>query len=218
MKDPKPGQLIVIAAESQGCADIGLCYPPTVQRVALRAARSGRGGRGAEPSAEADLVQLTAFATQVGARCYLRWRAACALCSSWSIAGAARAGGGHRRCRLGAEPGRMRAPCSPFRFRTRTGRPSRCASGGARCLWSIFGRPGARPAAKRCRNSFASRRELGPQGVQFVGIAVDQADKVAQFAKELDLNYPALIGGYDAVDLSKPLGNRLAGPALYGDP
>jgi peroxiredoxin len=54
-----------------------------------------------------------------------------------------------------------------------------------------------------------AQRELGPQGVQFVGIAVDQPDKVAQFAKELDLNYPALIGGYDAVDLSKPLGNRL---------
>ena len=54
-----------------------------------------------------------------------------------------------------------------------------------------------------------AQRELGPQGVQFVGIAVDQADKVAQFARDLDLNYPALIGGYDAVDLSKPLGNRL---------
>jgi thiol:disulfide interchange protein DsbD len=31
----KPGQQVVIAAESQGCADIGICYPPTVQRVAL---------------------------------------------------------------------------------------------------------------------------------------------------------------------------------------
>jgi thiol:disulfide interchange protein DsbD len=35
VKDPKPGQQIVIAAESQGCADIGICYPPTVQRVVL---------------------------------------------------------------------------------------------------------------------------------------------------------------------------------------
>jgi thiol:disulfide interchange protein DsbD len=37
LKDPKPGQPIVIAAESQGCADIGLCYPPTTQRVTLSA-------------------------------------------------------------------------------------------------------------------------------------------------------------------------------------
>lgn len=37
IKDPKPGQQIVLAAESQGCADIGICYPPTVQRVVLAA-------------------------------------------------------------------------------------------------------------------------------------------------------------------------------------
>jgi thiol:disulfide interchange protein DsbD len=35
LADTKPGQRVVIAAESQGCADIGLCYPPTVQRVTL---------------------------------------------------------------------------------------------------------------------------------------------------------------------------------------
>lgn len=35
LTDAKPGQKVVIAAESQGCADIGLCYPPTVQRVTL---------------------------------------------------------------------------------------------------------------------------------------------------------------------------------------
>jgi peroxiredoxin len=53
------------------------------------------------------------------------------------------------------------------------------------------------------------QRELGPKGLQFVGIAVDQTDKVAAFAKELELNYPALIGGYDAMELSRNLGNRL---------
>ena len=51
--------------------------------------------------------------------------------------------------------------------------------------------------------------DLGPKGVQFVGIAVDQPDKVAQFVAELALNYPALIGGYGAMELSKSLGNRL---------
>jgi thiol-disulfide isomerase/thioredoxin len=56
-----------------------------------------------------------------------------------------------------------------------------------------------------------AQREMGPKGLQFVGIAVDQPEKVAQFAKELDLNYPALIGGYEAMDIAKPLGDRLAG-------
>jgi thiol-disulfide isomerase/thioredoxin len=56
-----------------------------------------------------------------------------------------------------------------------------------------------------------AQREFGPKGLQFVGIAIDQRDKVALFAKEFGLNYPALIGGYDAMDIAKPLGNRLAG-------
>jgi len=35
LTDVKPGQQVVIAAESQGCADLGICYPPTVQRVTI---------------------------------------------------------------------------------------------------------------------------------------------------------------------------------------
>jgi peroxiredoxin len=66
------------------------------------------------------------------------------------------------------------------------------------------------PCRKEMPEFVRAQRELGPRGLQFVGIAVDQPDKVEQFAKELDLNYPALIGGYDAVDLSKSLGNQLS--------
>lgn len=53
------------------------------------------------------------------------------------------------------------------------------------------------------------QRDRGSEGLQFVGIAVDQADKVSQFAQEIGLNYPALIGGYGAMELSKTLGNSL---------
>ena len=53
------------------------------------------------------------------------------------------------------------------------------------------------------------QKDAGPKGVQFVGIAVDQADKVEEFAKEIGLNYPALIGGLGAMQLSKTLGNDL---------
>jgi thiol-disulfide isomerase/thioredoxin len=54
-----------------------------------------------------------------------------------------------------------------------------------------------------------AQQEFGPRGLQFVGIAIDQKEKVDRFAKELDLNYPALIAGYDAIDLTKDLGNSL---------
>ena len=49
----------------------------------------------------------------------------------------------------------------------------------------------------------------GAKGVQFAGIAVDQADKVRKFATEIGLNYPTLVGGLGAMELSKSLGNSL---------
>jgi thiol-disulfide isomerase/thioredoxin len=53
------------------------------------------------------------------------------------------------------------------------------------------------------------QEEFGAKGLQFVGIAVDDADKVRQFTTEIRLNYPALIGGYGAMELSRTLGNRV---------
>lgn len=50
----------------------------------------------------------------------------------------------------------------------------------------------------------------GAKGVQFVGIAVDQIDKVRDYVKEVRINYPVLIGGFGAIELSKTLGNALA--------
>ena len=54
-----------------------------------------------------------------------------------------------------------------------------------------------------------AQSELGDRGLQFVGIAADDASKVKAFAAELGLNYPALIGGYGAIELSKSLGNQV---------
>ena len=54
-----------------------------------------------------------------------------------------------------------------------------------------------------------AQQELGPRGLQFVGIAIDEVAKVEAFAAELGLNYPVLIGGYGAIELSRTFGNRL---------
>lgn len=54
------------------------------------------------------------------------------------------------------------------------------------------------------------QREFGDKGVQFVGIAVDQADKVTLFSNEFQINYPLLIGNYGALDLAKRVGNRIS--------
>ena len=66
------------------------------------------------------------------------------------------------------------------------------------------------PCREEMPDFVRAQREFGGRGLQFVGIAVDQPQKVEQFARELELNYPALIGGYGAVELSKTLGNILS--------
>ena len=47
----------------------------------------------------------------------------------------------------------------------------------------------------------------GGKNLQFVGIGVDDADKLRQFATSIGLNYPSLVGGYGALELSRTLGN-----------
>ena len=65
------------------------------------------------------------------------------------------------------------------------------------------------PCREEMPQFIKAQTEFGAKGLQFVGIAVDQADKTQQFAKEIGLNYPALVGGMGAMQLSKTLGNEM---------
>lgn len=47
----------------------------------------------------------------------------------------------------------------------------------------------------------------GARGVQFVGIAADEADKVREFARLSPVSYPILIGGEGAIKLTRDFGN-----------
>jgi len=52
------------------------------------------------------------------------------------------------------------------------------------------------------------QERYGSRGLQFVGIAIDQPDKVAEFASELRINYPLLLGGLEIIELLRQSGNR----------
>ncbi len=52
---------------------------------------------------------------------------------------------------------------------------------------------------------------LGNQGLQFVGIAVDDVVKVREFAVKYGMNYPILIGQMDAIELARLAGNERGG-------
>lgn len=65
------------------------------------------------------------------------------------------------------------------------------------------------PCRKEIPEFIRMQDKLGAQGVQFVGIAIDEKDKVRQFATEVGINYPILVGELDAVELGRTLGNEL---------
>jgi len=51
--------------------------------------------------------------------------------------------------------------------------------------------------------------ELGPKGLQFIGIAIEEAEPVIGFLQEVAVNYPMLIAGSEGFQLSAKLGNTL---------
>jgi peroxiredoxin len=54
-----------------------------------------------------------------------------------------------------------------------------------------------------------AQEQMGARGLQVVGIAIDQLDKVKPYAAEMGINYPILIGELEAIDLARQAGNEL---------
>ena len=52
------------------------------------------------------------------------------------------------------------------------------------------------------------QEELGDKGLQFVGVAIDEKDKVLDFMDSYGVNYPMLIGSDDAIKVAELYGNR----------
>lgn len=56
----------------------------------------------------------------------------------------------------------------------------------------------------------ALQRELGPKGVQVIGIGIDSAAKIEQFSKKAGFSYPLLQGGASGAELTRAFGNASA--------
>jgi thiol-disulfide isomerase/thioredoxin len=54
------------------------------------------------------------------------------------------------------------------------------------------------------------QEKYGARGLQLVGIAIDQPEKVRPYAAEMRMNFPILIGSSDGIALARELGNKAA--------
>lgn len=91
-----------------------------------------------------------------------------------------------------------------------TGVPTSLAQWRGKVLVVNFWATWCVPCREEIPDFIRLQKEFGDKGVQFVGIAADQADKVAAFSNELQINYPQLIGNYAALELAKRVGNRIS--------
>jgi len=90
-----------------------------------------------------------------------------------------------------------------------SGTPQRLDQWGGKVLVVNFWATWCAPCRTEIPEFIRMQDRYRDQGLQFVGIAIDQPDKVARFADEVRFNYPVLIGEIDAVEFSRKLGNRL---------
>jgi thiol-disulfide isomerase/thioredoxin len=57
----------------------------------------------------------------------------------------------------------------------------------------------------------AAQHQHGAKNLQIVGIAIDNASNVAEFAKSTGIGYPILLADATAIDLLRRLGNKGGG-------
>lgn len=74
-----------------------------------------------------------------------------------------------------------------------------------------FWAPWCPPCRKEIPGFIRLQDRLGPQGLQIVGVALDEPDKVQAYVDETGMDYPILLGGMQAVELGQAAGNRLGG-------
>jgi thiol-disulfide isomerase/thioredoxin len=74
-----------------------------------------------------------------------------------------------------------------------------------------FWAPWCPPCREEIPGFIRLQAKYGVQGLQFVGVALDEPERVAPCVERLGVNYPVLLGGTAAMMLGRAAGNRLGG-------
>ena len=67
------------------------------------------------------------------------------------------------------------------------------------------------PCLKEIPDFIALQEHYADKGVQFIGIALEDKEPVAEFLAATKINYPILLGGDNGITLAHQLGNRVDG-------
>jgi len=94
-----------------------------------------------------------------------------------------------------------------LRFPDATGREQPLLQWRGQILVLNFWASWCAPCREEIPDFIALRTQYHPNGVEFVGIAIDNSANVVQFLQRLPVNYPILVGEGAAHNLARQLGN-----------
>jgi thiol-disulfide isomerase/thioredoxin len=116
------------------------------------------------------------------------------------------------------KPGKQPPPAVGFQdtlaktsFPDLAGQPQRLEQWRGKVLVVNFWATWCPPCLKEIPEFIRMQAQYGSRGLQFVGVAIEPAEKVAPFAAKMGFNYPVLVGAMDAVELLRTLGNSHGG-------
>ena len=125
--------------------------------------------------------------------------------------GAAAAGAGLLAGALALQSRSGAAALLSAAFPDLSGRPRRLIEWQGRILLCNFWATWCAPCREEMPMLTEVHQNHSSKGVEFVGIGIDNAAKIAQFSKEHPVSYPLLVAGPEAVELMRGLGNSGGG-------
>jgi len=99
---------------------------------------------------------------------------------------------------------------SPYRFQLPDldGQPQNSDQWQGKLLIVNFWASWCGPCLEEMPRFIELQRQYGDQGIQFVGIGIDQVEPLSKTAERLGVNYPMLQGDFDAMQVAKQFGNE----------
>lgn len=88
------------------------------------------------------------------------------------------------------------------------GKPQSLAQWSGKPLIVNFWATWCAPCVREMPELSALQSEIAPNGMQLIGIGIDSADNIAQFAEKYKIGYPLYVAGIDGSELSRQFGNQ----------